>query len=103
METAASNTSAVAMYCVAALMPMKPIGDDHATDDGIDHLASSTEETRAADNRRRDGLENEVAAVDPVGDAPESRGVDESRNSDAHAGEGKRHEKVPFDVDAGAT
>src|SRR5665213_1935120 len=78
-------------------------GDNHATDDGIDHLASSSKEARASDNGSGDGLEHEVAAVNPVGDAPQSRGVDQSGNTGGQAREGKRHETEPVDVDAGTT
>src|ERR1700722_18547625 len=53
--------------------------NDQSADHGVDHLAATAVQTRATDDRRRDGVQNVRTAGHGVGHTVEVRGVQQTR------------------------
>src|SRR5712692_4687759 len=75
--------------------------DQQAAKDSVDDLAAAAEQARTADDRGGDGEEDELAALDVVGHAPDVRGIENDADAGRHRAEGEGDGPNHGQVDAG--
>src|SRR5216683_4609338 len=83
---------------VLQVHPVVDGADEQAAKDPVDDLAAAAEQARAADDRRGDGEQDELAALDVVGHASAVRGVEDEADPGRHRaereGDGPNHGQV---------